>query len=428
MDMPFGLRLSLLLLIAGCAEGTLVVPDSDWRNVPAAQRETIDRRHDAELASARTELATATASLAAFQRAPAPPRAAARAPATAPGDADEVAKLARDLERARTEALGRVNAATEDKQRTDLAWRQIRVDAAHAQIEMIVARRELTRAQAIDRNMPGNDSYDTAPLRGQFSRAQQRWYAISRSARTARDAFEHASADLASAKEAYAQLTRMGPIRLPEANDANDIAARFELPRWSIARSDIRRRRGLRHFIEETGATPQLRKVAIRLSPAPRFRPAPAAPPSVAAPAPPSVSPAAKDLSGEANRGNAAMADHPADRAGTATLPANKPAAPRSAAPVAIDHPADRAGKPERATAPTVPPAVASGKSAEPPRATPSLSTAASARSAEHAPPASASSAPGKSSAAPPGMSSGAATSAAKPVERPISESDPRAH
>src|SRR5262245_55926628 len=120
MDMPFGLRLSLLLLIAGCAEGALVVPDSDWRTVPATQRESIDRRNDAELAPARTELDAATANLAAFQRAPAPPRATPpRTPAAAPGDPDELAKLARDLERARGEALGRVNAATDSKQRTD---------------------------------------------------------------------------------------------------------------------------------------------------------------------------------------------------------------------------------------------------------------------------------------------------------------------
>lgn len=457
--MPFGLRLSLLLLI-GCAEGALVVPDSDWRTVPAPQRDAIDRTHQSELAAAHAELTAATASLAAFQRAPATQRAAP-ARAAAPADPDEaLARLARDLEQSRADALRRVNAAAEDKQRTDLAWRRLRVDEARAQIDMTEARNELTRAQAIDRNMPGNDTYDTAPVRGQFSRVQRRWYAIAREAHAARDAFEHASADLASAKEAYAQLMRSGPIRLPEAGDAGD---RFELPRWSITRSDIRRRRGLRHFIDETNATPQLRKVAIQLSPPPRVRPA-AAPPPGAAPAPPAVSPTANSPGGDAIRGNPPMASHPADRAGdpapavSVTRPAARTAPPidhpstslsdhpadraagaspgagsvgkptgsaRTVADAPGGHPADRAARSEQKTAPAPSaPSVAAGtRAVEPSHAPPPAGSATGARSAARSAGDATSSTPGTASSAARG-----ATSAAKPVERPISESDARSH
>ncbi|TMQ02593.1 MAG: hypothetical protein E6J90_12630 [Deltaproteobacteria bacterium] len=420
--------MSLLLLITGCAETALVVPDSDWRTVPAAQRDAIDRRNEAELVAARAELNAATASLAALQRAPAPPRVTpARAPA--PANDDVLADLAREQDRARGEALGRVNAATDEKQRRDLAWRRLRVEEAGAQIDMIIAKRELARAQTIDRYMPGNDSYDTAPLRGQFSRAQQRWYAIARNARAARDAFEHASAELASAKEAYAQLMRGGPIRLADA-DA-EAHARFELPGWSITRRDIRRRRGLHHFLAlvEPGATP-LSKAALQLSPAPRIAPAPAAKHS-ASPAPPTVAPAANNPPGDAIRGNPKIAGHPADRAGDASPPASKPAVARSApvpAPAVIEHPADRAGRASPATAASAgqaaAPRTATGHAIEPPSATTVLAgKPGESRAKPAAAPASSASSPSKPAAP---QSSGAPTSAAKPVERPLSDGGTR--
>src|SRR5215813_11702215 len=87
-DMPLGLRLWLLLWIAGCAEQALIVPESDWQTVPPAQRTAIDRKYDADLAAARTELTSATASLAELPKAPpAPPRAAPRP--SAPGPASD---------------------------------------------------------------------------------------------------------------------------------------------------------------------------------------------------------------------------------------------------------------------------------------------------------------------------------------------------
>jgi hypothetical protein len=476
-----GLRLSLLLLIAGCAEQALVVPDTDWRTVPAAQRDTIDHQHDAELAAARAELAAASASLAAFQRVqPVAPRARPQASPVATDPDDAYASVARDHEKARSDALHRVEAAIAELQRSDLAWRQLRVDAASARIQVVVSQRELTRAQTIDHNLPGTDHYEVAPLRGQFSRAQQHWYAIANRAGAARDAFERASTSLASAKEAYAQLMRGGMIRLPELAGDDDHTARLELTGWAVTRSDLlRRRRGLRHLLDDAAATPQLRKVAIRLSPAPRLAPSAAAPAEPPRSTPPPAVPSADHRTGAA----LPVIDHPADRAGapappTTTAAGKAPAAappqatagagsrPAAALPVttvaarpaavppgppAFEHPADRAGNPAPAAAasnaraarpaqPTAP------KEEHAPPATPASPTAAAAagtraasprsnaaaRPADRAAPATAPIAaerpvsqaavtPSAPHAAPP-----TGSGVAKPVERPMPEADTR--
>src|SRR5512140_2410534 len=161
--MSLRLCLSLLpLLIAGCASEQLVVPDSDWRTVPAPQRDEVDRQLAADLAAARAELAAASASLAELKRSPLP---AAVAPAPSPahaataskpaGSGDEVATKMHAQEQASISAKAQVEAAKVAWRRADLAWRQLRVDTANAQIEMFGSQRELVRAQAIDRNLPG---------------------------------------------------------------------------------------------------------------------------------------------------------------------------------------------------------------------------------------------------------------------------------
>ncbi|HEY0482938.1 MAG TPA: hypothetical protein VGD37_35695 [Kofleriaceae bacterium] len=475
-----GLRLSLLLLIAGCAEQALVVPDSDWRTVPPMQRDKIDHQHDADLAAARAELAAASASLAAFQRAqPVAPHARPQAPAAAPDPDDAYAGVARDHEKARTDALHRVEAAVAELQRSDLAWRQLRVDAANARIHVVVSQRELTRAQTIDHNLPGTDHYEVAPLRGQFSRAQQHWYAIANQAGAARDAFERASTSLASAKEAYAQLMRGGMIHLPELAGDDDHTAHLELTGWAVTRSDLlRRRRGLRHFLDDAAATPQLRKVAIRLSPAPRLAPSAAVPAEAPRTSPPPALPSADHRTGAA----LPVIDHPADRAGApapvTTAAAGKPPAattppagtaagnPSAAAPrtPAFEHPADRAGNPSPAVAasntaraarpaqpavpkqehasPAAPPAIpvsststaaaAAGSKAASPRGNAAASPAdrAAAPATARIPPdgpaerpaSQAAVAPRASRPAPPTGPAGVA----KPVERPMPEADTR--
>jgi hypothetical protein len=267
-----GLRLSLLpLLIAGCASQLVTVPDSDWQTVPASQREAADRQHAAELAAARTELAAATASLAAVQRAQPPPVAAPRT-ATAPrtpvaakpaAGGDEWANKLRAQEQARIDAAAQIEPAKAAWQRANLAWRQRRVDAASARFAVIECERELVRAQAIDHNLPGTDTYDIAPLRGQFSRAQQRWYGATTRATQARDALAQARADLSAAKEAYAQVIRGGPR--PAAPPSLATAPPpLELPGWALPRNELHRRRGLRHFLD-AGAAPQLRGMALQL-------------------------------------------------------------------------------------------------------------------------------------------------------------------
>src|SRR3954471_4683396 len=207
-----GLRLSLLALwITGCAPQMLVVPDSDWQTVPPAQRAKVEHQQDAELAAARAELTAATAGLAELKRQPPPPAAPPRAtPSTGdPDDLEWIAAVHR-FDQASSLAFTQVEAARTTWQSADRAWRQLRYDAAEAQVEMVITGRELAKAKAIDHNLLGTDTYESAPLRGQFSVAQRRWYKAADAARQARSALERAASALTTAKESYAQLMRNG--------------------------------------------------------------------------------------------------------------------------------------------------------------------------------------------------------------------------
>ncbi|HEX3479628.1 MAG TPA: hypothetical protein VHT91_31610 [Kofleriaceae bacterium] len=389
--MPLGLRLWLLLWIAGCAEQALVVQESDWQTVPAAQRAALDRQYEADLAAARKEVAFATASLAELPKAPAPARAAPRPSAPGPASDDPWQTAMHDHERARVDARARVEGAQVEVQRTDAIWRQLRADTATARLDVLVAQREVIRAAAVNRNLPGDDTYDSAPMRGQFSRAQQRWYAASTRARAARDAFEHATADLASAKEAYAQIMRSGPGGVLTQLPGEDHAAHLELSGWTELSRDFRRRHGLRRFLQQSRPA-QLRKItyqpsrALRSSPsALATSPAPAAPhSSPGAPptadrtaAPPTTdrtaAPPPTTASGKRPAApSVPAAEHPADRAAAATPPAasSKPAAPPAPKPAASPFdspgPAITAGKPPTGA----PPATAASKLAASPPAT----------------------------------------------------------
>jgi len=441
--MSFGLRLSLLLLIAGCAEGALLVAESDWMTVPAPQRTAIDQQHEKELSAARAELLSANAHLAAMPRAAAPlPKTTPPAdPALAPSD--PWGELLRDRERERGEERGRVEAATAELQRTDLAWRQLRVESADARLAVVISQRELVRGQAINRNMRGEDTYDTAPLRGQFSRAQQRWYAVAIRERAARDAYERASTDLASHKEAYAQVMRSLPMRAVEPDVTDDHDAKLALSGWSISRSDIRRRRGLRHFLDDAIAMQQLRRVTYLLRPIGRM------PTVIAATPAPAKAPAPASAPAETPRTAAAP-----DRGSTpAPALAGKPPAPSNPAPD-FEHPADRAArpapavlaakpavaKPERPAPPPNATAAATGKPPEPPhanqpalrpveRAAPQVNATAAVGKTETARTSQSTTATTKTEPPPapaskPGPSRTPQTGVAKPVERPLSETD----
>jgi hypothetical protein len=88
----------------------------------------------------------------------------------------------------------------------------------------------------------------------------------------ARVELERASTTLASAKEAYAQLMRNGPVHLAMQLPGDpDERPRLELAAWSISRSDIRRRKGLRRLLDAAASgAPQLRKRDFQLRPMPR--------------------------------------------------------------------------------------------------------------------------------------------------------------
>jgi hypothetical protein len=372
--MSLGLRLSLLLpLIAGCAAQRLEVPDSDWETVPAPTRAAVDRQIAADLAAAQAELAAATTGLAELQRtlprAPVSPAPVSPAPAPAPQAAagspadpgDEWTTTLQYQQRARREAFVRVETAKTAWQRADLSWREARLAAAKERIDMVVCQRELVRAQTIDHNLPGTDTYNVAPLRGQFSQVQQRWYIASNAARQARSAFEHASAQLASVKEAYAQVMRNVPLSTSVAVAASDDRPpSLQLTGWAVTRADIRRRRGLRHFLDEVAnAPPQLRKTALRLT----VRAVPAAPPAAVA----TTAAPATEVRGSGATPVAPASMHPADAAAaglstgpgagsTAAKPAGHPGPPASS---------PSAGKSAPATAQASPPSP-SGAAARP--------------------------------------------------------------
>lgn len=208
-------RASLLvvMLVAGCAADSLIVADSDWQTVPAPQRAKLDRASKAEIDDARAEAKLAAKTLAEVEHAPPEPPAGSKLAAAAPVGSDNAAwstELAAH-DRARRDALAKIDAAQAAKRRAELVWHQRWVEAANDRLEMALAQRELSRGQAVDRNLLGDDTYETAPLRGQFSKAQVRWYNAAGATAQARDVYERAARDLTEAKDAYAELMKNAP-------------------------------------------------------------------------------------------------------------------------------------------------------------------------------------------------------------------------
>lgn len=270
--MPSRASLSLLLLLAaGCAAEKLVVEDADWKTVPAPQRAKLDRQSQADLDAARTEAKLAAKSLAETERAAPDAKAAAGKPGAPPTGGGNAAWATENAQhdRARGQALTKIDTAMTSKRRAELVWHQRWVEAANDRIDMVLAQRELTRGQAVDRNLLGEDTYETAPLRGQFSKAQVRWYTAAGAADKARDDFERATRALTTAKEAYAELMKNGPGN--SMADASTEAAApkdpLQLPSWSVTRFDIRRKNGMRHFIDTTVSTSQMRTPRLHISP-----------------------------------------------------------------------------------------------------------------------------------------------------------------
>lgn len=200
-----------LLVLGGCATtGVELVPQADWSRVPVAERGRIDQDSAAQLQAAQGELESARTAYA---------RASLTAPAARtamPATTAEPDPLLRDYAASRHDARARVDVAQHDWQQVNVRWLEQRVTSAAAHIEVVRCDREATRAQSVDRHMLGDDRYDIAPYRGQLAAAQEAWYRASRRAAETRGALIRAGAELASKKEAYAQVMRTGPAALPD--------------------------------------------------------------------------------------------------------------------------------------------------------------------------------------------------------------------
>jgi len=220
----FILRLVLCTCVVGCAAGALErVPDGDWQGtVPARERARLDQTSDRELAIANADLAGATAALADARKLLAANTKQSVKPL--PATADDWFK---EREPLRREAAVKADQAREAWLRANLAWRQHRLDAAVARIAVIEADRELRRAKAIDHHLLGDDTYDTAPYRGQVARAQEPWYRAELAADATRGQLESLGAKMASTREAYAQLTRNAA--------PDDSSARLKLSSWTVS-------------------------------------------------------------------------------------------------------------------------------------------------------------------------------------------------
>ena len=197
--------LLVLIIVGGCAPGFTSVSSDAWQTVPAAQRAAIDAAYQSQVAQARAELQAASAPVVA-PRLPALQRATV---AVAPGD--DWAGAMRTFERTEADARTQIAAATAAVQRADAQYRAERVALATAQLVELRCAHELARARAVDHNLLGDDTYDTAGFRGQLARAQEPRYAAAARADVARAALQHATAGLAAAKETYAALVRRGP-------------------------------------------------------------------------------------------------------------------------------------------------------------------------------------------------------------------------
>jgi hypothetical protein len=186
------------VITAGCS-GFVNVPGPSWNTVSVADRESIDRGDASAVASAQLEVHVASTALQAAQASVLAPRA------TTVDSADQQA------------ALTRVARANDAERRARVAWCEARLDSATAHLASARANREFNRARAVDNATTGDDEYDVTPFRVQAGIAEIEY--ARREARTneARTRLTWAVADVASQKEAYAQLMRAAvPINLAD--------------------------------------------------------------------------------------------------------------------------------------------------------------------------------------------------------------------
>ncbi len=207
-----GMRAFFVLLVlgaVGCATSYVVVPDTEWKTVPLAERAQLDKEHAAEVARADAERDAARIALT-KARAEAAPRLVVAAQVTA-ASGDEWATAMQAYDQQKRVAVATVNAATAEWQAARIAFHERRVELADANARVLASSFEVTRATAVDRHRLGFDTYDAAEFRGQLAQTQESWYQAETRATAARQALVAASAKLAAAKDAYASLVRGGP-------------------------------------------------------------------------------------------------------------------------------------------------------------------------------------------------------------------------
>lgn len=201
--------LLVLVSVVGCAKPFMIVPDSEWKTVPASERTTMDRQHATDVARAQQEHDAARAALAAARKTVVT-RVESPAPAAiAPGD--EWAASMKQFETRKRYAMTEVATATADWQRARLAFYEQRVALASARLDVLSSTREMERARAVDHHRLGFDKYESAEFQGQLADTQQQWYAADQRAKAAREALTAATARVAAAKNSYAELVRIGP-------------------------------------------------------------------------------------------------------------------------------------------------------------------------------------------------------------------------
>lgn len=210
----------LVMGAVGCAQSFVMVPDAEWKTVPAAERAAIDRDHAAAVARADAERDAAVIALS-HVRAEQPARAVEAPRLTAMAGVDpSVIQFERDKQA----AMAAVTVATADWQKARIAFHERRVELAEANAAVLRCSYEVTRAKAVDHHRLGFDTYDSAQFRGQLSHTQERWYRAQTRMDEARQALTRATAALARSKDAYAAVVRAAPHdkRSMELADWND--------------------------------------------------------------------------------------------------------------------------------------------------------------------------------------------------------------
>jgi hypothetical protein len=189
----------------------VTVSDHDLKVVPQTEQTKINQDQTAEVARIQTEQRTAATALAEARKALAAHHARPQPVVAKAAPGDEWADAMHAHEKARAAALADIDAATVAWLRARIAVHEQEVEHARSELAVMHCRRELSRAYAVNRHLLGDDTYDTAPFRGQLASVQTRWYSAELRSTDARVELQRASTELASAKDRYAQLVRTGP-------------------------------------------------------------------------------------------------------------------------------------------------------------------------------------------------------------------------